>query len=46
MKTIFVDFPPGPEEEYHFDKNPPKLTGQIGVPVIVDRILGTVLKLS
>ena len=45
VKNVFVDLPPEPNAKYHFDKDPPKITGQIGVPVIVDRILGIMAKL-
>ncbi len=40
VRNVFVDWLPTPDKEYHFDKNPPKLTGQIGIPVIVDKLLG------
>lgn len=40
VRNVFVDWLPARDKEYHFDKNPPKLTGQIGMPVIVDKLLG------
>ena len=40
VRNVFVDWSPTRDMEYHFDKNPPKLTGQIGMPVIVDKLLG------
>ena len=40
VRKVFIDGPPTPDKKYHFHKNPPKLTGQIGVPVIVDKLLG------
>ena len=40
VRNVFVDWPSKRDKEYHFDKNPPKLTGQIGIPVIVDKLLG------
>ena len=40
VRNVFVDLPPTRDKEYHFDKTPPKLTGQIGIPVIVDKLLG------
>ena len=40
VRNVFVDWLPTRDKEYHFDKNPPKLTGQIGIPVIVDKLLG------
>jgi len=40
IRNVFVDSPPPLDSEYHFDKTPPKITGQIGIPVIIDKILG------
>ena len=39
---MFIDGPPDSDAKYQFDIKPPKLKGQIGVPVIVDKILGTI----
>ena len=38
IKEVFIDDPSN--EDYKFDKNPPILNGQTGVPPIVDKILG------
>ena len=40
VSNVFVDLPPTRDKKYYFDKNPPKLTGQIGIPVVVDKLLG------
>ena len=37
---------PTEHKEYKWDKNPPKIDGQLGIPVIVDKLLGILLNLS
>ena len=37
-----MDLPPPSDSKYNFDRNPPKITGQIGIPPIVDQLLGSV----
>ena len=44
IKNVFIDWPPMRDKEYHFDKNPPKIDGQIGIPVIVDKLLGNLFR--
>ena len=39
LVDIVRKVPPTPDNKYNFDKNPLKLTGQIGVPMIVDKLL-------
>ena len=41
IKDVFIDDPSN--EDYKFDKNPPILNGQTGIPPIVDKILGNYL---
>ena len=41
VKNIYLD--PPSSKPYAFHSNPPNLDGQIGVPSIVDKILGKVL---
>ena len=41
VKNIYLD--PPSSKPYAFRSNPPNLDGQIGVPSIVDRILGKLL---
>ena len=38
IKNVFIDKPSN--QSYNFDYNPPYIYGQIGVPEVVDRILG------
>ena len=38
IKNVFIDKPSN--NPYNFDYNPPNVYGQIGVPEVVDRILG------
>ena len=38
VKTVYLD--PPSTKTYNFSNNPPPLNGQIGVPRVVDRILG------
>ena len=38
--------PPVEHKEYKWDKNPPKIDGQLGIPVIVDKLLGIPFDLS
>ena len=45
IKNVFIDWPPTRDNVYNFDKNPPKLDGQIGIPVIVDKLLGNLFML-
>ena len=40
ISNVFVDLPPQRDAKYNFLKNPPKITGQIGVPLIIDNLLG------
>ena len=42
ISKAYLDRPTG--DPYSFQLNPPKLTGQIGVPLIVDKLLGTIIK--
>ena len=42
IRRVFIDLPPPSDLKYNFDKNPPKITGQIGIPPIVDQLLGNV----
>ena len=42
IKTDFMDWPSSQRIQYDFSQNPPKITGQIGIPVIVDSILGII----
>ena len=42
IKRVFIDLPPPSDWKYNFDKHPPKITGQIGIPPIVDQLLGNV----
>ena len=41
VKNDFIDWPPSNQKEIIFS-NPPKLEGQFGMPVIIDKILGTI----
>ena len=43
IQQAFLD--PPSKKKYNFRKNPPKLVGQIGVPIIVDTILGNICSL-
>ena len=38
ISKVYLDRPTG--NPYNFQKNPPELRGQIGVPPIVDKLLG------
>ena len=38
VKAVYLE--PPSTQPYHFTNNPPILNGQIGVPPVVDRILG------
>ena len=38
IKNVFID--KASNNSYNFDYNPPYVYGQIGVPEVVDRILG------
>ena len=38
IQNVFIDKPSN--QSYNFDYNPPYVYGQIGVPEVVDRILG------
>ena len=40
VRNIFIDWSPTRDREYHFDKIPPNLNGQVGILVIVDNLLG------
>ena len=40
VKNVFVDWPPQRKKEYHFSQNPPKIDGQFGMPIIIDKLLG------
>ena len=40
VRDVFIDIPNEHQGTYNFEKNPPELHGQIGVPPIVDKILG------
>ena len=41
VRNVFIDNPPEPpENQYNFKHSPPALDGQLGVPPIVDKILG------
>ena len=42
VRRVFIDVPPSFKSTYNFDRNPPKITGQIGIPPIVDQLLGSV----
>ena len=42
VKHVFVDWSPSIKKEYNFTKTP-VLEGQIGIPVIVDKLLGKML---
>ena len=42
IRRVFIDLPPPSDLKYNFDRNPPKITGQIGIPPIVDQLLGNV----
>ena len=43
IKRVYLD--PPSTEEYRFRANPPFLGGQIGVPELVDKLLGTLIRL-
>ena len=40
VKNVFIDWPPTGSKKHMFSKSPPKIDGQIGMPVIVDKLLG------
>ena len=40
ISDVFLDLPPQCDTKYNFLKHPPKITGQIGVPLIIDGLLG------
>ena len=40
-KNVFIDWIPATHKEYNFTKKP-KLEGQMGMPVLVDRLLGII----
>ena len=42
VRNVFIDSPASPPLPYNFNKPNPALEGQIGVPPIVDKILGIV----
>ena len=37
---MYIDWPPKEHKGYKWSKNPPKIDGQLGMPVIVDKLLG------
>jgi hypothetical protein len=39
VKNDFIDRPPSADKQINFS-NPPKPEGQLGMPVIVDKLLG------
>ena len=41
VRSKFIDNPKSPPLPYNFARSKPRLNGQIGVPRIVDKILGT-----
>ena len=41
INTSLIDV--GSNQGYNFDRNPPLLQGQLGVPQIVDKLLGKIL---
>ena len=43
IRNVFIDLPPGNDTKYNFYKHPPKTTGQIGVPLIIDSLLGNAM---
>ena len=45
IRNVFLD-KPVPGASYNFDYNPPNVDGQIGVPQIVDKILGKFSKMK
>ena len=44
ISKVFTDHPNHPPLPYNFHSSNPSLNGQIGVPPIVDKILGKQLK--
>ena len=41
VRNVFIDNPPEPpDNKYNFKSSTPALDGQIGVPPVVDKILG------
>ena len=45
VKSVFIDWRPKVHKEYSWS-HPPKLEGQFGVPIIVDKILGTTFPIT
>ena len=43
---MFVDLPSEYNIKYNFTNYPPKTSGQIGVPLIIDGLLGNVMVIS
>ena len=46
IRNVFVDLPSEYNVKYNFTKYPPKTSGQIGVPLIIDGLLGNVMVIS
>ena len=46
IRTVFIDLPSEYNITYNFTKYPPKTSGQIGVPLIIDSLLGNVMVIS
>ena len=46
IRTVFIDLPSEYNITYNFTKYPPKISGQIGVPLIIDSLLGNVMVIS
>ena len=42
IKKYFIDWPSSQNTNHNLSQNPPKVSGQIGIPVIVDKILGNI----
>ena len=40
IHNVFIDLPSEYNIKYNFTKYPPKTSGQIGVPLIIDSLLG------
>ena len=46
IRNVFIDLPSEYNIKYNFTKYPPKTSGQIGVPLIIDSLLGNATVIS